>query len=300
MNISEKKGIALMLTSVLFFAIHILAAKGLALHSSQCSIWQITLYRGISGICVVLLFFSGKGLRWKSLWTRPRLIIRGILGGTALAFFYLTIIELGAARAMVINVTYPIFAAIMAAAFLGESLGLRKLLWIFMGFIGLVIFMGPEALTHGISPYDLIAIALAVLSAAVVVIIRSLHNTEHSSTIFASQAVFGSLFVLPMALSEPVLPDFSLITLMFLVGIASAIAQLTMTFAYRLLEVAKGSSLQMLLPIITAAGSWFLFQEHFVLIEICGGILTLLSTAMVARETSKKTALVASPQPTNS
>ena len=73
-----------------------------------------------------------------------------------------------------------------------------------------------------------------------------------------------------------------------------------MTFAYRHLDVSKGSSLQMLLPIVTALGAWAFFNETLGPIEILGASLTLGATYMVNRQTSKTSPPVASPQPTNS
>jgi len=70
-------------------------------------------------------------------------------------------------------------------------------------------------------------------------------------------------------------------------GIIVAGGQLAMTFAYRHLDVSKGASIQMLLPIATAIGAWLLFDEKLGPIEITGASLTLLATLMVNRQASK-------------
>ena len=61
-------------------------------------------------------------------------------------------------------------------------------------------------------------------------------------------------------------------------AIVVAIAQLQMTRAYQTMSVAKGSSIQMLLPVATGIGGFFCFGETFQPAEILGATLTLLAT----------------------
>ena len=277
-----------MLLSIVCFTVNTLAVRALSLHFPDCNGWQVTLFRGLAGTLVVVAFFSkGRNLRLRSLIDRPKVIWRGILGATGVAIFYITIIHLGPARAVVINLSYPVFAALLASLFLKEHLGLVKLTWILIGFAGLIIFVGPKSLDGGVSFYDLLAIGGALIAAGVVVLIRTLHRSEHSSTIFASQAIYCILLAAPITTSSTLtLPPAALIGLA-VAGIVVAGGQLFMTFAYRHLDVSKGASMQMLLPIATAIGAWFIFDEKLTTIEIAGAALTLLATLMVNRRTSK-------------
>jgi drug/metabolite transporter (DMT)-like permease len=76
-----------------------------------------------------------------------------------------------------------------------------------------------------------------------------------------------------------------------------AIAQLAMTYSYRTLSVARGSSMQMLLPILTALGGYFLFDETFTSIGITGALLTLLATWQVLRRPKASTRLASTRHP---
>ena len=288
-----------MLLSVLFFTVNTLAVRAIALSFSACDGWQVTLFRGIAGTLVVVTLYSKSGeLRLKSLVDRPKIIARGLLGAIGVVFFYVTIIKLGAARAVVINLTYPIFAAILARVFLKESLNARKLFWIISGFVGLMIFLAPKALHTGIGLFDLIAISGAILAAAVVVLIRNLHQSEHGATIFASQAVYCAILAIPMTFGSSNIPGLAVSPLLLLAGFIVAAGQLTMTFAYRHLEVSKGASLQLLLPIATGLGAWIFFNETFGLIELSGAALTLIATMMVNPRASKASSKKLITQPT--
>ena len=70
---------------------------------------------------------------------------------------------------------------------------------------------------------------------------------------------------------------------MILAGAVVCAAQLLMTHGYRNLSVARGSSIQMLVPILTAIGGWFFFGERFPATGILGAALTLIATWQVVR-----------------
>lgn len=126
-----------MLLSIVCFTVNTLAVRAISHHFPDCNGWQVTLFRGLAGTLVVLAFFSkGRNLRLRSLLDRPKIIWRGILGATGVAIFYITIIHLGPARSVVINLSYPVFAALLASLFLSKHLGFMKLTWILIGLAG--------------------------------------------------------------------------------------------------------------------------------------------------------------------
>ena len=91
------------------------------------------------------------------------------------------------------------FAALIAAVWLREPLRPVTFLWIATGFAGLCLFLSGGTTTAHTLPYDLLGIAGAITAAIVVVIIRRLHSSEHSSSIYAAQCVFGLIVALPVS-----------------------------------------------------------------------------------------------------
>lgn len=280
---SHKTGITLMLGSVVLFAINVLLIRGLSLHFPAADGWVASLFRGIVGMLIVGALFHGRGLDIGHLFTRPLLIFRGLLGGFGILAFYITVTELGAGRSVIINLTYPMFGSLFAALWLKEFLPVRAWFWMVAGFLGLVIFLGLD-LQRGPGIYDLLGLAGAVAAGAVVVLIRQLRHSEHTATIYASQCFASAMFAAwPAAAPTASLPG-NAIVLMILGAAIVAIAQLAMTHAYRALSVARGSSIQMLLPILTAAGGFAFFRESFTSIELLGAGLTLFSTWRIVME----------------
>lgn len=274
----DRRSILLMLASVVLFAANTLLIRAAALHAPAADGWMAMLFRGAVGIVVVYALFGyGRGLDSRRLFKGRLIVIRGIVGALSVVAFYITVIKLGAGRAVIINLTYPIFASVIAAVWLKERLSRAALVWMLVGFAGLVIFLSDNGRFTGPSFYDWLALAGAVGAGWVVVIIRRLRHEEHPATIYASQAMYSLLIAIPVATKVPVLPGAAWVCLTAGAVIVT-IAQLIMTRAYQFMSVSRGSSIQMLLPLTTAVGGFLFFGERLHAVEIAGGLLTLLAT----------------------
>ncbi len=274
------RSIVLMLCSVILFALNILLIRGLSMHLPAADGWVATLFRGLVGMAVVCIYFSRHIVTFGRLFTRPLVILRGALGGISILAFYVTIVHLGAARATIINLSYPMFGSLIAALCLREYLTTRAWIWMGVGFAGLVVFLGGE-LHANFNRYDVLALAGAIGAGAIVVIIRQLRHTEHTATIYAAQCIYSVLFAaVPAVHPTGTLPVYGIAALIG-AGIIAAIGQLAMTHAYRELSVARGSAIQMLLPIVTATGGFMFFGERFTFMEIAGAAATLFATWQV-------------------
>lgn len=291
---TTKTSVLLMLGSVVLFATNVLVVRSLSLHFPAADGWVASLFRGVVGLLVVAALFQGRGLQFTHLFTKPLLIARGLLGGFGILAFYITVVHLGAGRSVIINLTYPMFGSLFAAFWLKEHLPARSWAWMLAGFTGLLIFLGID-FQEGMNFYDLLGIAGAIAAGIIVVLIRQLRHSEHTATIYSSQCFASAMF----AAWPAVVPTLSLpgnaILLMVLAAAIVAIGQLAMTHAYRTLSVARGSSIQMLLPITTAIGGFFFFNERFSAIELLGAALTLLATWQIIR--SPAPTVISAPSP---
>lgn len=268
-----------MLLSVAAFTANVLLVRALDnLHFAN--IWLVSCARFVVGLGVVAVVYRRE---WqpRNLVRNPRLIERGLLGGFGVYLTYLCVVKLGAGRATFINNTYVIWGALLAAWLLREKLRPALLTG------GLCALTGLALLTNvlgGGTPglYDWLAVLSALVSAWVVVTIRQLHATEHSSTIFAAQCVYGLVLCgIPAALQLSPISGLGL-AVTALASITAAVGQLAMTRAFRDLSVAEGSLLQMLVPVGIAAGGVVFFQERFTLHELAGAALILGGTAFIA------------------
>ncbi len=274
----DRRSVTLMLVSVVLFAANTLLIRAVSQHFPLVDGWVATLFRGVIGLVVVFACFGGgRGLDPRRLFKGKLIIIRGIVGALSIVAFYVTIVKLGAARAVILNLTYPIFATLIAAIWLKERISRAGMAWMLVGFGGLVVFLTKDGQHLRPAPYDLLALAGAAGAGWVVVIIRRLRHEEHPATIYASQAFYSLVIAVPSAVRLPTM-DWTACVGLVVAAIIVTVAQLVMTRAYQFMSVSRGSSLQMLLPIVTAVGGHFLFGETFHIPEITGALLTLFAT----------------------
>lgn len=274
------RGLATMVLSAAAFTANVLLIRALG-QVQSVNVWLISCTRFVVGLALIYAVYR-REFQPLHLIRNPKLAVRGLLGGISVFGYYLTVVHLGAGRATFINNTYVIMGALMAVVMLGERFRPSLAIGGLAALAGLALLTNAFGANSHANLYDLLAVGMAIASAYVVITIRQLHATEHTSTIFAAQCAFGLLVCgVPAALHpEPV----SLVAwaVMIGAGIFAAVGQIAMTYAFRALPVAEGSLLQMLVPLGTAVGGVVFFSEHFALYELVGAGLILGGTAFTA------------------
>lgn len=274
------RGVVTMLVSAAFFVGNILLVRALS-HVETVNIWLTTCTRFVVGIALVYALYP-RELQFTRLFTQRRLIVRGVVGGATVYAYYLTVVHLGAGRATFINNTYVIFGALLAVVILRERFGAALAIGSAAALGGLALLTNLFATEARLTGYDVLGIVTAFGSAYVVVTIRQLHQTEHTSTIFAAQCVYGLLLCAVPAVLHPSEPSALAWGMMVGAGLCAAAGQIAMTHAFRDLPVAEGSLLQMLTPLGIAVGGALFFAERFSPLELTGAALILGGTAFTA------------------
>ena len=275
-----------MLASAACFMANVLLIRALG-EVQAVTVWLVSCTRFVVGLALVATVYR-RDFRPLNLIRHSRLAARGIVGGFTVCGYYLTIVHLGAGRASFINNTYVVFGALMAVAMLGERFRPSLASGGLAALAGLALLTNAFGTGSHASLFDLLGFLVALGSAYVVVMIRQLHATEHSSTIFAAQCAYGLLICAVPAFLHPGAIAMDLASgLMLLAALCSAAGQLAMTLAFRDLPVAEGTLLQMLVPLGIAGGGLLFFGEHFSPHEQAGAALILIGTALPAiRRTS--------------
>ena len=269
-----------MIASTACFTINVLLVRALGDVESP-NVWLVSCVRFLAGMGVIYAVYRNQ-FQFGHLFTNPKLAARGLVGGAGVYAFYLTVVHLGAGRATFINNTYVIFGALMAVWILGERLRVPLAIGSFAALAGLALLTNAFADGSHANGYDLLAVIAAVASAYVVVTIRQLHATEHTSTIFAAQCVYGLILCTIPALLQLKMVSLVALGMMVLAGIFAAAGQIMMTRAFRDLPVAEGSLLQMLVPLGIAVGGVVFFAERFTSHEVIGATLILGGSAFTA------------------
>lgn len=229
-------GIALRLLTALLLAIMFALVK---LASTRgVTVVESLFYRQCgSALCATGLVAAGPGfesLRTQRVWAH---VGRMTLGLGAMALNFVAFILLPLAEATTIGFSVPIFSVVLAALVLGEPTGRWRWGAVAAGFIGVLLIVQPGSGDVPLAGAS-IALAAALLTASVTIVIRRLGATERAATTvfwFAvSSLVPLGLLMLHFARAHDGL------TWSLLAGLALAggLAQLTLTGALRLAPVA--------------------------------------------------------------
>lgn len=243
-----------LLLAMMFALVKLAATRGVTVVESlfyrQCG----------SALCAAGLVAAGPG--FASLRTRrvAAHVARMVVGVVAMGLNFLAMILLPLAEATAIGFTVPIFSTLLAALVLGEPTGRWRWGAVAAGFAGVLLIVQPGSGEVPVSGAS-VAVAAALLTALVTIVIRRLGATEPATTTvfwfaLSSLAPLGVLMVLFARAHDPV-------TWLVIGGLAIAggLAQLTLTSALRLAPVALVMPMDYsMLLWATLLGAW-LFAE---------------------------------------
>nr|WP_166942749.1 DMT family transporter [Sphingopyxis panaciterrae] len=167
---------------------------------------------------------------------------RAVMGLTGMALNFGGMIFLPMAEATTINLSVPIICVFLAAALLGERVGIARWSAVIIGFVGVLVVLNPTTLLldgfrgdHGLG--TLIALGGAVMTALITIQVRDLGRTESALTIVFW---FSLISLIPLGIALPfVITSHSAGEWALLVGLGlfGAVAQLSLTGALRLAPV---------------------------------------------------------------
>lgn len=275
-----------MIVSVFAFTANTMILKWLVLNRSQSPATAL-LFRATVGAVLVYFLFrkTNTPVEIPAVFTKQRLIWRGITGIIGTAAYYYTVPTLGAGKATLLCNTYVLFAAIIAAMFLREVLKSAQIIWLLVSFFGIALLLGEGTtlLRPSFGFYEFIALAGAIAAASTVVLIRQLTKHFPNGTIFMAQCLWIGIPILPFA--WPHLQQLQTIDtlLLTLAATMAAIGQLFLNEGFRRLPVAQGAAIQNTWPLLTTAGGILFFGELFSTPQIIGGGLILIGTFMISK-----------------
>lgn len=274
----EALGLCLAIASVLCFT-----ATSLLLSYTSLTYgvdgWVASAYRAVVGLVVIFAMQKKTGkLHLAHILTNRLLFTRGLIGGATIPLYYICIMELGAGRAGMIGGSYPLFAAAFAMCLLNEDLPRSYFVYIVLALFGLVAVFAESGLSGNKPAFDLLALTGAATAGLCVVMIRHLRHTENTSTIFVSQCIFTLIIAFVTASDRLLIDSPQAMSFTLLAAITVVAGQLCITESFRHINVAKGSTLQMLTPALTVITSACLLGESFSFLEIIGGVTILYAS----------------------
>lgn len=223
---------------------------------------------------------------WRKAFTFHRLdllLYRGIFGGIAVLLYFTAISHIPVGIATLLNYTSPIFSGMFAAIFAGEPIRPRTVIPLAVAFGGvfLVIRASSGGGEFALGGWEMLGLCSAILSGAAVTAIRMARRTESSIAVFASFSIFGLLATAPFAIASWKTPNSHEWVALLTVGIASIVAQLLMTSAYRWIETLSAGVVSQLTVVLSMILGAVWLNEHLSTQALVGSAFTIAGVVAV-------------------
>lgn len=233
------RAILLMLGSLGLYVIQDSLVKGLP---AQYSVMEIIFFRSIFSFIPILFFayFERKSIisshsLLKTIYLKGH-IIRALTMFCSLGFYLTACRYIPLADAYTLSYTSPLFMTLLAAPLLGESVKFRSHLAVVAGFIGVMLVLRPGGNCFQLAGLSALLSGLFVALAAIWG--RKLTFADSNTLIVVMYAVTGLLISSIFLPFIWVMPGWSDLGVLALIGIAGGIAQYGFTQSYRLAPVA--------------------------------------------------------------
>jgi len=230
---SMDRGVLFMLLSALISALNGAIAKIL---SESMDPIEVVFYRNLIGVIIIL--FSLKKFSVSVDMTKLHLLLlRGLFGALAMLLFFYTIATIPLGEAVVLNKTSPFFVTILAYYFMKETITLRTLFALAIGFIGIIFIMKPFGIE--ISIEHILGVLGGFFAAAAYATIKKIKDIYDARIIMLSFMGVGMLLPLGLYLFTPYV-EFQIHTdpfiwmLIVFMAIISTASQWFLTRAYSL------------------------------------------------------------------
>ena len=230
-------GVWYMLFASFCFAIMGAMAKEL---SAEMDSLEVVFFRNIVGIILILITFLKAPV--KQVGGKPFLLFfRGLMGFIALVAFFYNIAHISLADAMTFSRTSPMFTALLAFWFLKEKLGVKEVVALIVGFVGIIFIMKPNGLQLELT--DILGLLSGVGAALAYTSVKELKKFYDTRVIVLSFMLTGTIGPLLLIVFNDflhveflkasfIVPDFKMWIYIIGLGASATIAQIYMTKAY--------------------------------------------------------------------
>lgn len=208
---------------------------------------------------------------------------RSVAQYAAQCLWFLALTLIPVAQVVSIEFTMPIWTAVLAVIFLGETLSVRTVTAIALGVVGVAIVVRPEfnEATSG----QLVMLAAAVAISISVVLTKSLTRTDHVLAITFWTLVGQCLLGFIPAAHVWQWPAPSLWAWLFVVAFCGAFSQYCLSQAVRHVDATVVVSIDFLRVPLSALLGWLMFSERLDAYTLLGAVLILTGSLLNVKRT---------------
>jgi drug/metabolite transporter (DMT)-like permease len=271
------KGVLFKLIAVLCFSV----MSALIRHiGTAVPAGEVVCFRAFFNLVPLLAWLAYEGQLASAVRTRHPLghFLRSFTGILAMFFMFTGLALLPLAEATAISFAMPLIAVAFAAIFLKEEVRAFRWSAVAVGLAGVLLILWPrfgDDLTSTAALGALASLIGAVLSAAAIVQIRRLTQTETTGAIVFYFSIYSTLMSFATAPFGWVVPEAPTVALLIAIGILGGVAQMLMTQSYRYADAS------MLAPFDYTAIIWALALGFAAFGEVPGPMVLLGSAVVI-------------------
>lgn len=206
--------------------------------------------------------------------------LRGMLHSLGVALWFFAMARLPIAEVTAMNYLSPIYIAIGAALFLGESLKARRVVAIVLALAGALIILRPGF--REVLPAHLAMLVTALAFAVSYLIVKRLTTEVPAAMMVAILSVMVTICLAPFAIAVWVPPTLSQVAWLFVVAALATSGHYTMTRAISAAPMAVTQPVTFLQLLWAALMGMFLFAEPLDAYVIAGGLLIMGSVSFIS------------------
>jgi len=209
----------------------------------------------------------------------PLHLMRAVFGICAMTLFFLSLRHVNLVEMQTISFSSVFFISILSVFFLREVIGMRRIIAIMFGFIGVVIILNPSVSVF--SNYSLLPLIASLLLSFAVIFLKKILITNNNFLSIFIFTLFCSIISLAFMNSTWIIPKTTDIILLILTGVLGFIAQVFLTKSYQLADASLLAPFEFSSLLWSYFIGYFLFHEVISLRVYLGGLIVVLSVAYI-------------------
>jgi len=255
----------------------------------ELAVFQIMELRSIIGFAMLYPLLHASGGLAAVRTSRPRQhTVRNVVHYAAQYGWFVALTMIPLAQVVAIEFTMPIWAALLAVAFLGERMNPSKTLSIALGVIGVGLIVRPA--TTGLSAGQLIALSAAVGFAVSVIMVKSLTRSDSALTVIFWMLICQSLMGLIPAVAVWRWPSLVTWGWVLVIAFCGTYSHYCMARAMQHAEATVVVPMDFLRVPLTALAGWLVYAERVDLFTVAGVTLILAGNLLNLRRTTPRRA----------
>jgi drug/metabolite transporter (DMT)-like permease len=205
---------------------------------------------------------------------------RGLTHGFGVILWFFAMTRIPVSEVTAIGYMIPIFVTIAAFIFLKESLSIKSMIALLVGFIGMFIIVKPTS--TGLQLGQMSMIFATVFFASSYILAKKMTDTNSSMEVLASLNAIVTATLAPFAIFFWQTPSIEEIVWLALVGFFATCGHFTMTMAFKLAPISVTQPVIYVQLVWATLIGFMFFGEIIDLWFIWGALLIILATGYIS------------------